>query len=90
MTALEEGCFKTCNSGRLVCAVRKASSTQFQNDCKNIYSTESVTSKGAVAEDVRNGEPSFPIVVLHVTDQTTLRLSCDCVLCVYSCKCLVC
>ncbi|KAM4059003.1 polyprenyl synthetase domain-containing protein [Hirsutella rhossiliensis] len=36
---------------------------QLQNDCKNIYSTEYVTSKGAVAEDVRNGELSFPIVV---------------------------
>ncbi|KJZ71106.1 hypothetical protein HIM_09525 [Hirsutella minnesotensis 3608] len=36
---------------------------QLQNDCKNIYSAEYVNSKGAVAEDLRNGELSFPIVV---------------------------
>ncbi|KJZ73003.1 hypothetical protein HIM_07575 [Hirsutella minnesotensis 3608] len=36
---------------------------QLQNDCKNIYSEEYVSSKGAVAEDLRNGELSFPIVV---------------------------
>lgn len=36
---------------------------QLQNDCKNIYSGEYATNKGAVAEDLRNGELSFPIVV---------------------------
>ncbi|PFH59496.1 hypothetical protein XA68_12256 [Ophiocordyceps unilateralis] len=36
---------------------------QLQNDCKNIYSPEYNGSKGAVAEDLRNGELSFPIVV---------------------------
>ncbi|RDA95729.1 hypothetical protein CP533_1105 [Ophiocordyceps camponoti-saundersi (nom. inval.)] len=36
---------------------------QLQNDCKNIYSPEYNGSKGAIAEDLRNGELSFPIVV---------------------------
>ncbi|KAH0592031.1 hypothetical protein MHUMG1_10242 [Metarhizium humberi] len=36
---------------------------QLQNDCKNIYSDEYAINKGGVAEDLRNGELSFPIVV---------------------------
>ncbi|KAG6023931.1 hypothetical protein E4U41_001904 [Claviceps citrina] len=36
---------------------------QLQNDCKNIYSDEYATNKGAVAEDLRNGELSYPVVV---------------------------
>lgn len=36
---------------------------QLQNDCKNIYSAEYASNKGAVAEDLRNGELSFPIVI---------------------------
>ncbi|KAH8897625.1 prenyl transferase [Thozetella sp. PMI_491] len=36
---------------------------QLQNDCKNVYSADYSTNKGAVAEDLRNGELSFPIVV---------------------------
>jgi geranylgeranyldiphosphate transferase len=36
---------------------------QLQNDCKNIYSDEYSVNKGAIAEDLRNGEFSFPIVV---------------------------
>ncbi|KOS19955.1 Geranylgeranyl pyrophosphate synthase [Escovopsis weberi] len=36
---------------------------QLQNDCKNIYSSEYAQHKGAVAEDLRNGELSYPIVV---------------------------
>ncbi|RAL03304.1 terpenoid synthase [Aspergillus ibericus CBS 121593] len=37
--------------------------SQLQNDCKNVYSTDYAKAKGAVAEDLRNGELSFPIVV---------------------------
>nr|AFO69288.1 prenyl transferase [Periglandula ipomoeae] len=36
---------------------------QLQNDCKNIYSGEYATNKGTVAEDLRNRELSFPVVV---------------------------
>ena len=36
---------------------------QLQNDCKNIYSAEYASNKGAVAEDLRNGELSYPIVI---------------------------
>lgn len=36
---------------------------QLQNDCKNIYSEEYAVNKGAVAEDLRNGELCFPIVI---------------------------
>lgn len=35
---------------------------QLQNDCKNIYSQEYASNKGSAAEDLRNGELSFPIV----------------------------
>ncbi|OJJ68391.1 hypothetical protein ASPBRDRAFT_133371 [Aspergillus brasiliensis CBS 101740] len=37
--------------------------SQLQNDCKNVYSTDYAKAKGALAEDLRNGELSFPIVV---------------------------
>ncbi|PYH69425.1 terpenoid synthase [Aspergillus vadensis CBS 113365] len=37
--------------------------SQLQNDCKNVYSTDYAKAKGALAEDLRNGEFSFPIVV---------------------------
>lgn len=33
-----------------------------QNDCKNIYSSDVVAAKGALAEDLINGEYSFPVV----------------------------
>nr|AGN73098.1 prenyl transferase [Epichloe aotearoae] len=36
---------------------------QLQNDCKNIYSEEYAFNKGTVAEDLRNRELSFPVVV---------------------------
>lgn len=36
---------------------------QLQNDCKNIYSAEYAKNKGAVAEDLRNGELSYPVVI---------------------------
>lgn len=36
---------------------------QLQNDCKDIYSAEYNQNKGAIAEDLRNGELSFPVVV---------------------------
>lgn len=41
---------------------------QLQNDCKNIYSTEYASSKGCVAEDLRNSELSYPIVVGLIVD----------------------
>nr|J7FJH2.1 RecName: Full=Prenyltransferase idtC; AltName: Full=Indole-diterpene biosynthesis cluster protein C; Flags: Precursor [Claviceps paspali]AFO85422.1 prenyl transferase [Claviceps paspali] len=44
--------------------------SQLQNDCKNIYSGEYANNKGAIAEDLRNGEMSFPVVVA-LGDQTT-------------------
>ncbi|CAD6593962.1 MAG: hypothetical protein ASARMPRED_008248 [Alectoria sarmentosa] len=34
-----------------------------QNDCKNIYSGDVMTAKGALAEDLINGEYSYPILV---------------------------
>nr|AFO69306.1 prenyl transferase [Aciculosporium take] len=43
---------------------------QLQNDCKNIYSDEYATNKGAIAEDLRNGELSFPVVVA-LNDKST-------------------
>ncbi|RJE24351.1 geranylgeranyl diphosphate synthase [Aspergillus sclerotialis] len=36
---------------------------QLQNDCKNVYSSDYASAKGAVAEDLRNGELTYPIVV---------------------------
>nr|BBD84645.1 putative prenyltransferase [Cordana terrestris] len=41
---------------------------QLQNDCKNIYSAEYARNKGSVAEDLRNSELSYPIVVGLITD----------------------
>ncbi|RYP42593.1 hypothetical protein DL767_000117 [Monosporascus sp. MG133] len=43
---------------------------QLQNDCKNIYSAEYATSKGAVAEDLRNGELSFPVIIALSEDSS--------------------
>ena len=37
--------------------------SQLQNDCKNVYSSSYAKAKGAIAEDLRNGELSYPIVV---------------------------
>jgi geranylgeranyldiphosphate transferase len=34
-----------------------------QNDCKNIYSANVITAKGVLAEDLKNGEYSFPVVL---------------------------
>nr|UUG60173.1 prenyl transferase [Mycoleptodicus sp. DH-2022a] len=34
-----------------------------QNDCKNVFSGDYVQSKGTVAEDLRNGEYSLPIIL---------------------------
>ena len=34
-----------------------------QNDCKNVYSKDYAKAKGAFAEDVRNGEFSYPIIL---------------------------
>ncbi|POR31657.1 Prenyl transferase [Tolypocladium paradoxum] len=44
---------------------------QLQNDCKNIYSAEYANNKGAVAEDLRNGELSFPIVIALNEDRSS-------------------
>ncbi|KYK60563.1 prenyl transferase [Drechmeria coniospora] len=46
---------------------------QLQNDCKNIYSPEYASHKGAVAEDLRNGELSYPIV-LALNDKNSRRV----------------
>lgn len=37
--------------------------SQLQNDCKNLYSTEYARLKGAVAEDLRNNELTYPVVL---------------------------
>ena len=37
--------------------------SQLQNDCKNVYSSDYAKAKGAIAEDLRNGELTYPIVV---------------------------
>jgi geranylgeranyldiphosphate transferase len=37
--------------------------TQLQNDFKNVYSSEYAKAKGALAEDLRNREFSYPIVL---------------------------
>lgn len=37
--------------------------SQLQNDCKNVYSSDYAKAKGAIAEDLRNGELSYPNVV---------------------------
>ncbi|KAE8395025.1 terpenoid synthase [Aspergillus alliaceus] len=37
--------------------------SQLQNDCKNVYSSDYAKAKGAIAEDLRNGELTHPIVV---------------------------
>ena len=34
-----------------------------QNDCKNVFSSDVITAKGTLAEDLANGEYSFPILV---------------------------
>ncbi|KHN94002.1 prenyl transferase [Metarhizium album ARSEF 1941] len=47
---------------------------QLQNDCKNIYSDEYAVNKGGVAEDLRNGELSFPIVIALNDKQTQSRV----------------
>ncbi|KAF2462742.1 terpenoid synthase [Lindgomyces ingoldianus] len=36
---------------------------QLQNDCKNVFSSDVVTAKGALAEDLINGEYSYPIIL---------------------------
>ncbi|KAF1996432.1 terpenoid synthase [Amniculicola lignicola CBS 123094] len=36
---------------------------QLQNDCKNVFSSDVVSAKGALAEDLINGEYSYPILV---------------------------
>jgi geranylgeranyldiphosphate transferase len=36
---------------------------QLQNDCKNVFSSDVKAAKGALAEDLTNGEYSFPIIV---------------------------
>ncbi|KAK7955212.1 prenyl transferase [Apiospora saccharicola] len=41
---------------------------QVQNDCKNIYSAEYALNKGVVAEDLRNGELTYPIVQALILD----------------------
>lgn len=40
-----------------------------QNDCKNVYSTDYVSAKGAFAEDVRNGEYSYPVILALFSKQ---------------------
>ncbi|OAA34863.1 prenyl transferase [Metarhizium rileyi] len=47
---------------------------QLQNDCKNIYSGEYAVNKGSVAEDLRNGELSFPIVIALNDDHTRSQM----------------
>nr|AFO85404.1 multifunctional aromatic prenyl transferase [Epichloe festucae] len=42
---------------------------QLQNDCKNIYSPEYALNKGSVAEDLRNGELSYPVVVALIENK---------------------
>ncbi|RAH57498.1 prenyl transferase [Aspergillus piperis CBS 112811] len=37
--------------------------SQLQNDCKNVYSSEYAKAKGALAEDLRNRELSYPIIL---------------------------
>ncbi|RAH74449.1 terpenoid synthase [Aspergillus aculeatinus CBS 121060] len=37
--------------------------SQLQNDCKNVYSSEYAKAKGALAEDLRNHEYSYPIIL---------------------------
>ena len=42
---------------------------QLQNDCKNIFSTDVISAKGALAEDLINGEYTYPIIIgLHASD----------------------
>ena len=37
--------------------------SQLQNDCKNVYSSDYAKAKGAFAEDIRNGEFTYPIIL---------------------------
>ncbi|KAI9728830.1 MAG: hypothetical protein M1834_007217 [Cirrosporium novae-zelandiae] len=37
--------------------------SQLQNDCKNLYSSDYAKAKGAVAEDLCNGELSYPVIL---------------------------
>nr|UOH28370.1 AceC [Aspergillus alliaceus] len=37
--------------------------SQLQNDCKNVYSSEYAKLKGSIAEDLRNREMTYPIVL---------------------------
>ncbi|KAJ9360550.1 isoprenoid synthase domain-containing protein [Paecilomyces variotii] len=37
--------------------------SQLQNDCKNVYSSDYAKAKGAIAEDLRNQELSYPIIL---------------------------
>lgn len=37
--------------------------SQLQNDCKNLFSSEYAKAKGALAEDLRNRELTFPIIL---------------------------
>src|SRR5207248_8913683 len=36
---------------------------QLQNDCKNVFSSDVITTKGTLAEDLVNGEYTYPILV---------------------------
>lgn len=42
-----------------------------QNDCKNIYSAEYARNKGTVAEDLRNSELSYPMVIGLITESSS-------------------
>lgn len=48
---------------------------QLQNDCKDIYSAEYAANKGAIAEDLRNGELTFPVVLALNYEGTTAIVS---------------
>lgn len=52
--------------------------SQVQNDCKNVYSSEYVKLKGSLAEDLRNKEITYPIVLaLGVADGRSVAKALD-------------
>ena len=47
-----------------------------QNDCKNIFSSDTLTAKGALAEDLTNGDYTYPILVgLYSSEPTRAAIS---------------
>lgn len=45
-----------------------------QNDCKNVYSSDVIAAKGVLAEDLKNGDYSFPTVLALYASPTASKI----------------